>query len=263
MNIDLSGKTAFVSGSTKGIGRAIAAQLARQGAAVMINGRTQASVDTAVNELRDADENAEVFGVAADCSTAAGVEAVLKAAPEVDILVNNVGFFDPKPFFDLDDDDWTGAFDVNVMSGVRLSRAYAPGMKEKGWGRIVFISSESALNIPTEMVQYGMTKTAQLAVARGLAQTLRGTGVTVNSVLPGPTKSEGVIDMMEGQRKDGESVDEAGVRFVRENRPTSIIDRMAEVQEVANMVGYVCSPAASATTGAGLRVDGGVVGYPV
>jgi len=263
MNIDLSGKTAFVSGSTKGIGRAIAAQLARQGAAVMINGRTQASVDTAVNELRDADENVEVFGVAADCSTAKGVAAVLKAAPEVDILVNNAGFFDPKPFFDLDDNDWTSAFDVNVMSGVRLSRAYAPGMKEKGWGRIVFISSESALNIPTEMVQYGMSKTAQLAVARGLAQTLRGTGVTVNSVLPGPTKSEGVIDMMEGQIQEGESVDEAGVRFVRENRPTSIIDRMAEVQEVANMVGYVCSPAASATTGAGLRVDGGVVGYPV
>lgn len=263
MNLNLSGKTAFVSGSTKGIGRAIAARLARQGAAVIINGRSQGGVDDAVNGLRDELPEAEIFGAAADVATPQGVERVLKTAPAVDILVNNAGVFTPKPFFDLDDDDWTTAFEVNVMSGVRLSRAYAPGMKDKGWGRIVFISSESALNIPTGMVQYGMSKTAQLAVARGLAQTLRGTGVTVNSVLPGPTKSEGVLDMMKAQMKEGESVDDAGVRFVRENRPTSILDRMTEPEEVANMVGYVCSPAASATTGAGLRVDGGVVAYPV
>ncbi len=263
MDLNLSGKTAFVSGSTKGIGRAIAVQLARQGAAVIINGRDQAGVDDAVNGLRDAMPDAEIFGVAADVATAQGVETVLKAAPQVDILVNNAGVFTPKPFFELADDDWTAAFEVNVMSGVRLSRAYAPKMREAGWGRIVFISSESALNIPTEMVQYGAANTAQLAVARGLAQTLRGTGVTVNSVLPGPTKSEGVTEMLKDQVKEGESLDEAGVRFVRENRPTSIIDRMSEPEEVANMVGYVCSPAASATTGAGLRVDGGVVAYPV
>lgn len=260
MNIDLTGKTALVTGSTMGIGLAIATGLARTGATVVVNGRKQEAVDRALAAIREAVPGANVEGVAADLGTAEGATAMVAALPSVDVLVNNVGIFKPQDFFEVPDEEWTRFFEVNVMSGVRLSRAYAPAMKERGWGRIVFISSESAINIPVEMVHYGFTKTAQLAVARGLAKTLKGTGVTVNSVLPGPTLSEGVAEMLrEETAKTGKSLEEAGADFVKAHRPSSIIQRAATVEEVANMVIYVCSKEASATTGAALRVDGGTV----
>lgn len=260
MRIDLSGKRAVVTGSTAGIGLAIAAGLAGAGAAVTINGRTRERVEAALDELRGAAPSAEVGGVAADTSTAEGAEALLAAAPATDILVNNLGIFEPKPFLEIPDDDWRRFFEVNVLSGVRLARAYAPGMTERGWGRIIFISSESGLHIPPEMVHYGMTKTAQLAVARGLAETLAGTGVTVNSVLPGPTRSEGVGGFVQSLARDqGKSEAEVERDFFAHMRPTSLIRRFADVEEVASMVVYVASPQASATTGAALRVDGGVV----
>ena len=201
-----------------------------------------------------------VRGIAADVSTAAGCKALVTALPEVDILVNNAGIFEAKDFFDIPDEDWTRFFEVNVMSGVRLSRAYLEGMIKRNWGRIVFISSESALNIPTEMIHYGMTKTAQLAIARGLAQLARGTGVTVNSVLPGPTMSEGVETFVKDLAKqNGQSVDEAAANFVKQHRPTSLLQRFASVEEIANMVVYVASKEASATNGAALRAEGGIV----
>lgn len=260
MKIDLSDKTAFVTGSTEGIGFAIARGLAGTGATVVVNGRKQDKVDKAVAAIKEAVPGAKVEGLAADLGTAEGVTAAVAALPAVDVLVNNVGIFNPQDFFEVPDEEWSRFFEVNVMSGVRLSRAYAQGMAEKGWGRIVFISSESGLNIPVEMVHYGMTKTAQLAVARGLARRLAGTGVTVNSVLPGPTLSEGVAEMLKEEvAKSGKSLEEAGADFVKEHRPSSIIQRAATVDEVANMVVYVCSKEASATTGAALRVDGGVV----
>ncbi|PZQ14170.1 MAG: oxidoreductase [Ancylobacter novellus] len=260
MNIDLTGKTALVTGSTMGIGLAIATGLARTGATVVVNGRKQEAVDRGLAAIREAVPGANVEGVAADLGTAEGATAMVAALPSVDVLVNNVGIFKPQDFFEVPDEEWTRFFEVNVMSGVRLSRAYAPAMKERGWGRIVFISSESAINIPVEMVHYGFTKTAQLAVARGLAKTLKGTGVTVNSVLPGPTLSEGVAEMLrEETAKTGKSLEEAGADFVKAHRPSSIIQRAATVEEVANMVIYVCSKEASATTGAALRVDGGTV----
>jgi NAD(P)-dependent dehydrogenase (short-subunit alcohol dehydrogenase family) len=260
MKIDLSGKTALVTGSTAGIGRAVALGLARAGAAVVINGRKPDVVEAAVEALkRDAPE-AEVTGVAADLGTGEGAAELAAAVPAPDILVNNVGIFGPKDFFDVSDEEWTRFFEVNVMSGVRLARAYALGMAERRWGRIVFVSSESGLNIPVEMIHYGFTKTAQLAVARGLAKRLAGTGVTVNSVLPGPTLSEGVADMLKDEiARTGQSLEEAGAAFVKAHRPSSIIGRAASVEEVANMVVYACSKEASATTGAALRVDGGLV----
>lgn len=260
MKIDLTGKVAVVSGSTSGIGHAIALGLAGTGATVIVNGRKQEAVDKAIAKIVAAVPGARVEGVAADLGTAEGVAAFVAAAPAADILVNNVGIFGPKDFFDVPDEEWERFFQVNVMSGVRLSRAYAQGMADKGWGRIVFISSESAINIPVEMVHYGFTKTAQLAVSRGLAKRLAGTGVTVNCVLPGPTLSEGVAEMLKDEvAKTGHTVEEAGAAFVKANRPSSIIQRAASVEEVANMVVYVCSQQASATTGAALRVDGGVV----
>lgn len=255
MKIDLSGKRAIVTGSTAGIGFAIAHGLAGSGAEVLINGRSEKSVEAAVKKL-----GGKASGIAADLGTAAGCASFLAQAGEADILVNNLGIFEPKPFGEISDADWLRFFEVNVMSGIRLARHYLPRMMRKDWGRIVFISSESGLNIPVEMVHYGMTKTAQLAVARGLAQTAAGTGVTVNSVLPGPTRSEGVGEFFGKMAKEaGKTLEEMEKSFVAEHRPSSIIRRVASVDEVANMVVYVCSPQASATTGASLRVDGGVV----
>ena len=260
MNIDLSGKTALVTGSTAGIGYAIAKGLAASGAGVVINGRGQDKVDAAVANLKHAVSGAKVRGMAADVSTAEGCDALLKALPDVDILINNAGIFEPKNFFNIPDEDWSRFFEVNVMSGVRLSRAYLSGMLKRNWGRIIFISSESALNIPNEMIHYGMTKTAQLAVSRGLAKLTRGTAVTVNSVLPGPTMSDGVETMLKALAKErGQTVEEAAANFVKQHRPDSLLQRFASVDEVANMVVYVASKEASATNGAALRVEGGVV----
>lgn len=260
MHIDLAGKHAVVSGSTAGIGYAIAKGLAGAGARVVVNGRDPARVLDAAERLAAELPGAPITGVAADLGTAEGVRRFLGEVPACDILVNNLGIFDPRPFMDIDDAEWERFFQVNVMSGIRLSRAYVTGMVEKGWGRVVFISSESGVQIPLEMVHYGMTKTAQLAVSRGLAETLAGTGVTVNAVLPGPTRSEGVGDFIAKLAVERGVTAAAMERdFVREERPSSLIGRLTEVEEVANMVVYVCSPQASATTGAALRVDGGVV----
>jgi NAD(P)-dependent dehydrogenase (short-subunit alcohol dehydrogenase family) len=263
MKIDLSGKTALVTGSTAGIGYAVAKGLAAAGAKVVINGRKEASVKAAAIKLGGAVASEKAFavrGIIADVSTAAGCDELLKAQPEVDILVNNSGIFEPKNFFEIPDEDWGRFFEVNVMSGVRLSRAYLPGMLKRNWGRIIFISSESALNIPTEMIHYGMTKTAQLAVARGLAKLTRGTAVTVNSVLPGPTMSEGVEVMLkEIARQNNQSVEEAAANFVKQHRPSSLLQRFASPEEIANMVVYVASKEASATNGAALRAEGGIV----
>ncbi len=260
MKIDLTGKTALVTGSTSGIGHAIARGLASAGATVAVNGRTQAKVDAAVAAITKLVPGAKVLGVAADVSTAAGCNALVAALPEVDILINNAGIFEPKGFFDIPDQDWIRFFEVNVMSGVRLSRAYMPGMLKRNWGRIVFISSESALNIPKEMIHYGVTKTSQLALSRGLAEMTRGTAVTVNSVLPGPTMSEGVETFVKDLAKQhGQSVEEAASQFVKQFRPTSLLQRFASVEEIANMVVYVSSKESSATNGAALRAEGGII----
>lgn len=260
MDFQINSKIALISGSTAGIGFAIASELAREGARVVINGRTQKSVDAAVSKLCLLVAGADIQGVAADLSTADGCQALFDACPQADILVNNLGIFDPKPFESIPDSEWQRFFDTNVMSGVRVSRHYVAGMKAANWGRIVFISSESGINTPGEMVHYGMTKSAQLAVSRGLAQSCAGTGVTVNAVLPGPTRSEGVADFFgKLAAESGISLDEMERRFFAEGRPTSIIKRMIDPAEVAALVAYVCSARASATTGAALRVEGGVV----
>jgi NAD(P)-dependent dehydrogenase (short-subunit alcohol dehydrogenase family) len=259
MDLQLRGKRALVTGSTAGIGLAAATGLFREGAAVVINGRTPQRVEEAVAKIR-ATGDGEVSGIAADLSTAEGVNALVGKLPDVDILVNNMGIFEPKPFEEIPDADWFRFFEANVLSGVRLTRHYLPGMKARNWGRVVFVSSESAVQIPAEMIHYGMTKTAQLAIARGVAETTAGTGVTVNSVLPGPTDSEGVATFVADlarQRGVDRSVVEA--EFFQTARPSSLIRRFATVEEVANMIVYVCSPLASATNGAALRVDGGVV----
>ena len=258
MDLQLKSKTALVSGSTAGIGYAIAEALVREGARVIVNGRTQAAVDKAVTQLKAT--GGKVEGFAGDLSTVAATEQLGKKFPDVDILVNNLGIFEPKPFEDIPDADWSRFFDINVLSGVRLSRFYLPGMKKRDWGRIVFISSESGVQIPAEMIHYGMTKTAQLAVSRGLAESLAGTGVTVNCVLPGPTRSRGVVDFVDALAKEeGKSFEAFEKEFFEKVRPTSLIKRFATPEEVAAMVTYVCSPLASATTGAALRVDGGVL----
>jgi NAD(P)-dependent dehydrogenase (short-subunit alcohol dehydrogenase family) len=258
MDLQLSSKTALVSGSTAGIGYAIAEALAHEGARVIVNGRTQAAVDKVVAQLKAA--GGKVEGFAGDLSTAADTERLGKKFPDVDILVNNLGIFEPKAFEDIPDADWSRFFEINVLSGVRLSRLYLPGMKKRDWGRIVFISSESGVQIPAEMIHYGMTKTAQLAVSRGLAESLAGTGVTVNCVLPGPTKSRGVVDFVDTLAKgEGKSFEAFEKEFFEKVRPTSLIKRFATPEEVASMVAYVCSPLASATTGAALRVDGGTL----
>ena len=260
MLIDLSGKTAVVSGSTAGIGLAIAQGLAESGATVIVNGRTEQAVDRAISEIRARHAGAQLRGVAADLGTPAGCAALAAAEPAADILVNNLGIYGVKDFFELPDDEWTRYFEVNVMSGVRLSRHYVPGMIAKGWGRVVFVSSESGLNIPPDMIHYGFSKTANLSVSRGLAKRLAGTGVTVNAVLPGPTFSEGVGKRLKALAdQNGTSIEEAGRAFVKSRRSSSIIQRVASVEEVANLVVYACSMQASATTGAALRVDGGIV----
>ena len=260
MKIDLSGKTAIISGSTAGIGFGAARELAAAGAHVIINGRKQDRVDKAGQSIADTVPTARVSGFAADLGTAAGCAALVEAHPSCDILVNNLGIYGMRDFFDTPDSTWADFFEVNIMSGVRLSRAYAPGMVRKGWGRIVFIASESAYNIPADMIHYGFTKTANVAIARGLAKRLAGTGVTVNSVLPGPTLSHGLSAMLKSKAAEkGQSLEEAAAEFVMANRPSSLIQRAAGVDEVAHMIVYACSPQASATTGAALRVDGGVV----
>lgn len=258
MHIDLKGKTAIVTGSTRGIGYAIALGLVRAGATVVITGRKQADVEQALTTLRGAQMGANVRGVAADLSNAEGFAQLKAAEPDADILVNNLGIFALQPFEDIPDAEWTRFFEINVMSGVRASRAYIPGMQKKNWGRIVFISSESGVNIPADMIHYGFTKTANLSISRGLAKSLAGTGITVNAVLPGPTLSEGVQQMV-GAEGDLAEAERLANEFVKEHRSTSIIQRVATTEEVANMVVYVCSPQASATTGAALRVDGGVL----
>jgi NAD(P)-dependent dehydrogenase (short-subunit alcohol dehydrogenase family) len=254
MNLQLDGKTALVTGSTAGIGLAIATALAAEGASVIVNGRTQPRVDDAIRK------SGAAHGIAADLATEAGARAVAARFPHVDILVNNLGIFEAKAFDEIPDDDWRRFFEVNVLSGVRLSRHYLAPMKQNNWGRIVFISSESGLQIPVEMIHYGMTKTAQLAVSRGLAETTAGTGVTVNAVLPGPTASEGVTGFVEGLAKS-QGTDRGSVErdFFTHARPSSLIQRFATPEEVAALVVFVCSPRASAINGAALRVDGGVV----
>lgn len=260
MKIDLTGKTAIVTGSTEGIGEACAIGLARAGAHVVINGRKPEIVEAKLAAMRAALPEASLGAVAADLGSAEGCDALVAAVPTPDILVNNVGIYDAKPFFDIKDEEWQRFFDVNVMSGVRLSRAYMAGMMERDWGRVVFLSSESGINIPDDMMHYGFTKTAVLSLSRGLAKMARGTGVTVNAVLPGPTLSKGVEDMLaDAAEKSGKTIEQVGLDFVKSKRPSSIIQRVASVEEVANMVVYACSTQASATTGAALRVEGGIV----
>src|SRR6266850_6146898 len=258
MDLQLQGKRALVTGSTAGIGFAIAHGLAKEGAAVIINGRTEKRVEQALTALKKAGVSGRIEGLAADLGTAEGTRTAIERFPELDILVNNLGIFEAKPFEDIPDADWLRLFEVNILSGVRLSRHYLPGMKKRNWGRIVFISSESAIQIPAEMIHYGVTKTAQLAVSRGLAESCAGTGVTVNAVLPGPTRSAGVeafVDELSG----GRSFAEFERTFFETMRPSSLLRRFATTDEVASLVAYVCSPLSSATNGAALRVDGGVV----
>ncbi|MEH2279186.1 MAG: SDR family oxidoreductase [Nostoc sp.] len=260
MDLKLHGKSALVSGSTAGIGLAIALGLAQEGASVIVNGRSEERVAQAIDKIKQSTPDAKVSGVVADAGTASGVEQLFQKVPHVDILINNVGIYGPKTFFDITDEDWLKILEVNVLSGVRLSRQYLQKQLEQNWGRIIFISSESAIQIPVEMIHYGTTKTAQLAIARGLAEITVGTGVTVNSVLPGPTRSEGVEDYISqlGQERSI-SPGEVEAEFFQNVRPTSLIKRFASNEEVAAIVVYLSSPVASATNGAALRVDGGVI----
>ncbi len=259
MDLQLKDKLALVSGSTAGIGHAIAETLAGEGARVIVNGRTQAGVDAAVAAIRKS-TGKDTIGYAGDLSDAAVAEALVKKHPGIEILVNNLGIFEAKSFEDIPDADWTRFFEVNVLSGARLARLVLPAMRRANWGRIIFISSESGMHIPAEMVHYGMTKAAQIAVARGIAETVAGTGITVNSVLPGPTRSRGVADFVESlAREQHKPAAQVEKEFFAQVRPTSLIKRFSSIQEVASMVAYVASPLASSTTGAALRVDGGTV----
>jgi NAD(P)-dependent dehydrogenase (short-subunit alcohol dehydrogenase family) len=260
VDLGLKDKTALVTGSTAGIGLAIAQSLANEGAHVYVNGRTQQRVDAAIAAVRSRVASAKVDGVVADFSGAAGAEAVIGKIAAVDVLVNNVGIFEPRPFAEIPDADWYRFFEVNVMSGVRLSRHYLSGMLKKNWGRILFISSESAVQIPAEMVHYGMTKTAQVAVARGIAESVAGTGITVNSILAGPTESEGVGGFVDAiAKQQNKSKEQVEKEFFEIGRPSSLLKRFATVDEVAAMAIYAASARASATNGAALRVDGGVI----
>lgn len=260
MKIDLSGRTAIVTGSTAGIGLATARLLAQSGARVVVCGRDEAHVERTTAGLRADEPGADLIGIAADVTTKNGAEALIEAVPDCDILINNLGIYRRQDFFDLPDEEWQRFFDVNVMSGVRLSRHYAQGMRARQWGRVVFVSSESALQIPADMVHYGFTKAGQLAVARGLAESLAATGVTVNSVLPGPTRTDGVNAMWTKAAADqGVTFADIEAAFFRTARPSSLLRRLAEPEEIAALIVYLSSPQASATTGAALRVDGGIV----
>jgi len=260
VDLRLAEKVALVTGSTAGIGLAIAKSLAAEGAHVYVNGRTQERVDAAMTGIRTQDRRAKVDGIVADFSSVSGADALIAKLPSLDLLVNNVGIFEPKPFAEIPDADWFRFFEINVMSGVRLTRHYLAGMLEKNWGRILFISSESAVQIPAEMVHYGMTKTAQIAIARGVAESVSGTGVTVNSILAGPTESEGVVGFVDAMAKQqNKSKQEVEKEFFEHVRPSSLLKRFATVDEVAALVTYVASELSSATNGAALRVDGGVV----
>lgn len=260
MDLQLNGKTALVSGSTGGIGLAIAERFAAEGAEVIVNGRGKGRVDAAIAEIHKKSPQAKLRGIAADLGTAEGARQVIKELPDVDILINNLGMYAPKPFDSITDEEWEEIFSVNVMSGIRLSRHYLPKMLKKDWGRVVFISSESAINIPVEMIHYGFSKTAQLAISSGLAGLTKGTKVTVNAVLPGPTRSEGVEqfikDNASAQGKEPKDIED---EFFKSMRPSSLLQRFATTGEIANLVAYVASPLASATNGAALRVDGGAV----
>jgi len=258
MDLQLKGKKVLVTGSTAGIGFAAARAFAVEGASVVINGRKQDRVDSANAQIRKSQPSAELTGIAADVSNAAGCARLIQTVADVDVLVNNMGIFEPKPFEKIPDEDWLRFFEANVMSGVRLSRHYLPSMRRRNWGRILFVSSESGVQIPVEMIHYGMTKTAQIAIARGLAESVVGTGITVNSILPGPTRSEGVETFVAQMGGGGDSaVFEA--EFFKSVRPSSLLKRFATVEEVASTIVYLCSPLASATTGAAVRADGGVV----
>jgi NAD(P)-dependent dehydrogenase (short-subunit alcohol dehydrogenase family) len=260
MDLQLKGKLALVTGSTVGIGFAIAEGLARESATVIVNGRSEARAAKAVENIREKIPDAKVDTFVGDLSTVDAFERLKSSYPEVDILVNNLGIFNPQPFEQISDDEWRRFFEVNVLSGVRLSRHYLPRMKQRGWGRIVFISSESAIQIPVEMIHYGFTKTAQLAISRGLAESTVGTGVTVNAVLPGPTASEGVTDFVGKLASQGnQTASEFEKFFFEKVRPSSLLQRFETPEEVANLVVYISSPLASATNGAALRVDGGVL----
>jgi NAD(P)-dependent dehydrogenase (short-subunit alcohol dehydrogenase family) len=260
MDLGLRDKLAVVSGSTAGIGLAIAAALAAEGAKVVVNGRTKARVDAALRAIQERVRGADLGGVPVDLGTAAGVETFLRQVPAADILVNNLGIFEPKPFLEIPDADWVRFFEVNVLSGVRLARAYLPGMLKKDWGRVIFISSESAQHIPAEMIHYGMTKTAQVAIARGLAESVAGTGVTVNSVLPGPTASEGVGGFLDSMAKQ-QNVSKAEIekQFFANVRPSSLLKRFETPEEVASVVAFVASAQSAAINGAAVRAEGGVV----
>lgn len=260
MDLQLSNKLALVTGSTAGIGLAIASILAGEGATVIINGRSEKRIGKAIDEIRRKHSRAKLEPLIGDLSTVGGVTQATNNFPHVDILINNLGLYEPKPFEDTSDDDWMAIIETNFMSGVRLSRYYLPKMRTKNWGRIIFISSESGINIPVEMIHYGVTKTMQLALARGLAETTAGTSVTVNSIVPGPTRSEGVeefIDQMAKSRHAEPSVVEK--EFFKTVRPNSLLKRFATTDEVAALVAFIASPLSSATNGAALRVDGGVV----
>lgn len=260
MDLELRGKRALVTGSTAGIGYAIAFALAREGANVIVNGRTEPRVAAAIEKIKQDLPDANLTGIASDLSKAQGVIELIEKQPEVEILVNNLGIFEPKPFEEISDADWLRFFETNVLSGVRLSRFYLPKMKQRKWGRIVFISSESAINIPAEMIHYGMTKSAQISIARGIAETTVGTNITVNSVLPGPTASEGVLTFID-QMAQSQNItrEEMEQQFFETARPSSLLKRFIEPEEVADLVAFVCSPLASATNGAAWRVEGGVV----
>ena len=258
MDLQLNDKLALVSGSTKGIGYAIAKLLAREGARVIVNGRSEASVEQALAEIRRELPGAKLAGFAGDLAEASGAEELLKRFPRVDILVNNLGIYQPQPFEEIPDEEWRRFFEVNVLSAVRLSRLYLPAMRQQDWGRIVFISSESGIQIPVEMIHYGMTKTALLAVSRGIAESCAGSGVTSNAVLPGPTLSAGVGEFA-AKLSGGRPLAEFEAEFFRQVRPSSLLQRFASTDEVANLVAYVCSPLSVATNGAALRVDGGVL----